>query len=101
MFEVILFERPPDVKIHLMTILSNRTRNQIIKIDRWYEDVVPNMMPREFRRFFRMNDTTLNGLVQFVHNSPFLQSERSHAIELSKKVGMCCTYLGTITPTHQ
>ena len=48
-----------------------------------------------------MYDTTLNALIQFLHDSPYLQTASGCGIELSKKTGMCCTYLGTITATHQ
>ena len=76
-------------------------RNNIIKVDGWFEETVPEMIPREFRRFFRMYDQTLNAVVQLVHESDHLTKYRATTIPVHKKVAMCCTYLGTITPTMQ
>ena len=75
------------------------TRDAVVKAGNWWEETVPNMLPREFRRFFHMNDETLENLTVFLATNRHLHKLLVKAISLPEKVAMTCTYLGTSTAT--
>ena len=70
-------------------------------MDNWFENTVPQMLPKEFRCFFRMYDQTLGNLTLLLSRHPRLHKRSTKAIRIEKKIAMACTYLGTISPTLQ
>ena len=74
-------------------------RDRVIKVANWFEDTVPLMLPREFRRFFRMNDEMLAMLTHFLSTNEWLHTVSPRATSLEKKIAMTCTYLETASPT--
>ena len=79
-----------------------RSREEIIKIPRFYERIAPMMPPRIFRRYFRMYEETLGSLTNYLSNNPILyQPPRYVRIPLAKKVAMTTAYLGSSTATIQ
>ena len=65
-------------------ILNFRLKMDYVKVDRWFEHTV-EMFPRQFRRFFRMNDTILNAVVQLLHTNAHIVKYQGTAIPVLKK----------------
>ena len=59
--------------------------------DNFYEVVVPEMMPKLFRRFFRMYDETLKSIICYLGvNEPHATLLDKGKVPKEKKVAMTC-----------
>ena len=65
------------------------------------EFTVPNMLPAQYRQFFRIQPTTVNKLILFLTPSVHLQGlgRNKKKIPVWKKVYMTLAYLGTQATT--
>ena len=95
------FQHNANCQLNADHYLLYRCRNRIVKMDNWFENTVPQMLPKEFRHFFRMYDQTLANLTLLLSHHPRLHKRSTKAIPIEKKIAMACTYLGTISPTLQ
>ena len=79
-----------------------RYREPVIKVENFFEETVPNMPPRIFRRYFRMYPATLYSIFNYFATSPILyQREQYIRIPKIKKIAMTCAYLGCSLPLLQ
>ena len=73
-----------------------REQNEIPKIEKFYEVIVPKMAPRHFRRYFRMYTDTLNSIISdLALREPFTTLLDKGRVCRHKKVAMTCAYLGS------
>ena len=75
-------------------------KQEILKVPNFYENVVPNMPPGLFRRYFRMYKETLSTLTEYLH-LVMITGNNHVAICIPKKIAMACAYLGSQYPTLQ
>ena len=79
-----------------------RFRQNIIKVDYFFEQTVPNMTPRMFRRYFRMYSDTMENLINYLWPlQPLQQPHQYQRIPVEKKIAMTCAYLGSTCPVKQ
>ena len=73
-----------------------RQRYKIPKIDNFYEVVVPDMMPKLYRRYFRMYEETLHSVLSYLASvEPHATLLNKGKVPRDKKVAMTCAYLGS------
>ena len=79
-----------------------RARQPVIKVNYFFERIVPNMSERMYRRYFRMKRDTLARIAADLEDCPLLfQNDQYRRISHDKKIAMTCAYLGTQCPTIQ
>ena len=69
-------------------------KEQIMKIPNFYENVVPLLPPRIFRRYFRMYQDTMDQLTHYLREQ-IETNEILSRIPINKKVAMTCCFLGS------
>ena len=74
---------------------------EVPKVDNFFEDAVPNMQIKQFRRWFRMDPPTFHALGEILQND---ENEKLHGrkpIDFKKRLAMTLTFLGTQMPSFQ
>ena len=71
-----------------------------MKIDGFYENIVPYMDDRLFRRYFRIFPPTLLTIANFLKDAPIFQ-ELELRTEYLKIISMTLCYLGSSATTQQ
>ena len=85
-----------------MYLFQSRFREPVVKVKNFYEETVPDMQPRIFRRYFRMFPQTFTSVCDFLRNVPILDQELQYTrIPTDKKIAMTCAYLGSKLPLLQ
>ena len=70
-------------------------------MNNFFEEIVPQMGPREFRRYFWMNRHTLDVIVNKIQDNPVFDHQNNCLTPINKKVAMLCCYLGSNFSTLQ
>ena len=92
---LLLFQMQFKICYHFRAI-----RNHIAKVRNFYEETVPQMTPRYFRRYFRMYKEGLQSLINYLAPSRTLTLLRDNArVPLEKQIAMTTAYLGTKSTT--
>ena len=76
--------------------------HKIQKVNNFYEITAQQMLPKYFRRYFRMYKETLDQITTYIRRTERMQDlESTSRISIDKQVAMTCAYLGSKTTTIQ
>ena len=82
--------------------LTYRQRQPVIKVNNFFEITAQGMSTRMFRRYFRMNQGSLENLTDYIRLHPLLYQHPSYErICVEKKLAMTTCYLGSSSTTIQ
>lgn len=76
-----------------------RFRNDVHKVEDFFESLVPEMNLPQYRRWFRMNPNTFEDLVLYLIDDDHIHFNGRRPIEFRKRLAMTCTFLGTSLPS--
>ena len=73
-----------------------RQRHKVVKVENFFEVIVPSMMPKLFRRYFRMYEETMKSVISYLsHDEPHATLLDKGRVSRHKKVAMTCAFLGS------